>query len=200
MAGDLAVFAFGSGDIVATFRRGGLRRWDASSSGQRLGRAVSRISDVTGGPVVVGKTVYVGNHAGRTVSLDLETGTRNWTLREGALGPVWPAGDSIFSLTDTNTLIRATQADGEIIWKVELPGFVKDRPRKRSEVVAHYGPVLAGGNVVVASNDGLLRFFDPENGVLSGTAQVPDGATTAPVVAGRTLYVVSAKGELHAFR
>ncbi|MBE1282485.1 MAG: PQQ-binding-like beta-propeller repeat protein [Rhodobacteraceae bacterium] len=197
---DLAVFAFGSGDVVATFRRGGLRRWEASVAGQRVGRAVSRISDVTGSPMVIGNAIVVGNHSGRTVSLDAGTGERNWTLQEGALGPVWPGGDSLFQVTDTGYLARSLASTGEVIWKVELPGFLKDKPRRRAEIVAHYGPIVAGGQVVLASNDGFLRFFNPETGALQRTVEVPNGATTAPAIAGRTLYVVSSKGELHAFR
>lgn len=54
--------------------------------------------------------------------------------------------------------------------------------------------------MIVASNDGVLRSFDPVSGGLTGTTQIPGGATTAPVVAGGTLYVVSTKGQLHAFR
>ena len=37
-------------------------------------------------------------------------------------------------------------------------------------------------------------------GDLVGQATLPGGATTNPVVAGGTLYVVSARGQLHAFR
>ena len=59
---------------------------------------------------------------------------------------------------------------------------------------------VAGGRVRVASSDGLLRSFDPKNGALVGSVEIPDGATTAPAVAGGVLYVVSTKGELHAFR
>ena len=200
VASELAVFSFGSGDIVATFKRGGLRRWDASVSGRRVGNASARILDVTGSPLVVGNKIVTGNHSGRTVAMDSVTGERIWTQHEGALGQLWPAGNSLFSVTDTNHLARLSQTDGEVIWKVELPGFVKTKPKKRSEIFAHYGPIVAGGQVVVASNDGLLRFFKPEDGTLARTVEVPDGATTAPVVAGGTLYVVSTKGELHAFR
>ena len=71
---------------------------------------------------------------------------------------------------------------------------------KRGKIYAHYGPVLAGGRIVTASSDGLLRFFSPQSGQLAGAVEIPDGAATAPVVAGQTLYVVSKKGELHAFR
>ena len=197
---DLAVFAFGSGDLTATFRNGGLRRWNASVSGKRIGSSTARIGDVTGGPVVAGSRVYVGNHSGRTVAFSLLDGERLWTTREGALGPVWPIGGSLFQISDLGRLLRLDADTGEVIWAQPLPGFLKDKPGKRGAVVAHYGPVLAGGNVIVASNDGLLRLFKPEDGSLLRTVEVPGGATTAPIVVGKTLYVVSSKGELHAFR
>ncbi len=200
LSGDLVVFAFGSGDLVASFRRGGLRRWNATVAGRRIGRAAARIGDVTGGPVAVGNRIYAGNHSGRIVALDAETGERIWTAREGALGPVWPAGDSIFSVTDLNELVRIDTRDGSVIWAVDLPKFVKDKPRKRGAVYAQYGPILAGGRIIVASNDGYLRFFSPESGALTASVPVPGGATSAPVVAGTALYVMGAKGELHAFR
>lgn len=197
---DLAVFAFGSGDLVATFKRGGLRRWSASVSGQRNGSTLARISDVTGSPVVVGNTAYIGNHSGRTIALDVQNGERLWTAQEGAIGPVWPAGGSLFQLSDRNELLRLNAKTGETIWAVDLPGYLKDKPRKRAAVVAHYGPVLAGGQLIVASNDDKIRFFDPTDGSLMRSMDVAGGATTAPVVAGNTLYVVSSKGNLVAFR
>jgi outer membrane protein assembly factor BamB len=197
---DLAIFAFGSGDLVATFRRGGLRRWSASVSGQRTGSTLARISDVTGSPVLVGQRAYVGNHSGRTVAFDVASGDRLWTAQEGAIGPVWPAGDSLFQISDRNQLLRLKAGSGEILWAVDLPGYLKDKPGKRGAIVAHYGPVLAGGQLVVASNDGQLRFFDPRDGSLAQSIEVPGGASSAPVVAGSTLYVVSSKGNLLAFR
>lgn len=200
LAGDFVVFGFGSGDIVAAFRRGGLRRWNATVAGQRVGRAVARIGDVTGGPVVVGNRIYAGNHSGRIVALNVADGERIWTAREGALGPVWPAGDSIFSVTDKNDLVRINTADGGVIWAVDLPNFVKDKPRRRGPSFANYGPILAGGRIIVASSDGQLRFFSPDNGVMTASVPVPGGAASAPVVANQTLYVMGGDGELHAFR
>lgn len=196
----LAIFGFGTGDLVATFRKGGLRRWDGSVRGQRPGRVVSRISDVTGAPVIAGDSVYVGNHSGRTVALDLGNGERRWTAQEGAVGPVWPAGDSIFAVTDRFQLVRIDAGDGSVIWAADLPGFVKDKPRRRTAAYASYGPILAGGRVIVVSNDGFLRSFNPEDGTLVHQTEIPGGATTAPVVAGRTLYVVGSRGQLYAYR
>lgn len=197
---DLAVFAFGSGDIVATFRKGGLRRWLAAVSGTRTGNAIAQIGDVTGAPFVVGNRMYVANQSGRTAAFDVRNGERIWTANEGATGPLWVAGDSVFQVSDRNRLIRIDADNGSVIWSVPLANYVKDKPRRRSEIVAHHGPILAGGLLVVASNDGFLRFFDPENGALVNTTEVNKGATTEPVVANNTLYVVTTQGDLVAYR
>lgn len=197
---DLAIFGFGSGEVQAVFRQGGLRRWDAAVLGERFGRAVSNVGDLTGSPVVSGQTVYVGNQSGRLVALNLNSGTRIWTAREGVVGPVVPAGDSVFLISDIAEILRIDAATGARVWGAELPGFVKSKPKKRAEIFAHHGPILAGGRIHVASNDGLLRSFDPVDGQLVSTVDIPSGATSAPVVAAGVLYVVSTNGQLHAFR
>jgi outer membrane protein assembly factor BamB len=200
VADGLAVFAFGSGEIQAVFRQGGLRRWEASVSGKRPGTALGNVGDVTAPPVIVGNRVYVGNQSGRLIALNLGSGERIWTTDEGAQGNIIAAGDSLFILSDLNELIRLDAANGSRIWAVPLPRFTKDRPTRRAEVFVHHGPVLAGGRIHVASNDGVLRSFDPESGALVSSVEIPGGATSNPVVAGGVLYVVSTRGQLHAFR
>ncbi|TMV13267.1 PQQ-like beta-propeller repeat protein [Arenibacterium halophilum] len=200
IAGDYVVFAFGSGELTAAFKRGGLRRWSTNVGGGRVGQASSRISDITGSPVVVGRTIYAGNHSGRTAAISTLDGKPVWTARNGALGPVWPAGDSVFAVTEQRQLVRFDANSGVVVWARDLPGYVKQKPKRRAEVYGNYGPILAGGRLVVASNDGFLRFFSPQDGSLVGQAEVPGGATTAPVVANGTLYVVGTTGQLHAFR
>lgn len=196
----LVVFPFGSGELQAAFRRGGLRLWDAGIAGERQGRALNKVGDISGDPVISGNTVYAANHSGRLVALDLETGERKWTAEEGALSPVWPVGGSVFLVSDLNRLVRLDGSTGQPIWSVELPLFTENKPKKQSSLYSHYGPILAGGRLIVASSDGLLRSFDPVNGKMIYSVQVPDGASSNPVVANGTLYVLGGKGQLHAFR
>nr|WP_239113441.1 PQQ-binding-like beta-propeller repeat protein [Shimia biformata] len=196
----LAIFAFGSGELQAAFRRGGVRLWDAGVQGQRVGYASGTVGDVSGDPVIDGRRVYAANYSGRTVALNIDTGERLWTANEGAISPVWPAGGSVFLVSDRNHLIRLDAGSGEPIWSVELPLFKKDKPRKQAAVYAHFGPVLAGSQIIVASSDGLLRVFDPRSGALVHSVEIPGGAATGMAVAGGTLYVVGSNGQLHAFR
>lgn len=194
------VFAFGSGEVQGAFLQGGLRRWDAQIAGKREGFSSGLVMDITGGPVIDGDRIFVGTHTGRTVALQLGNGERVWTAPDGPLNQVWPAGDSIFMVSDRNELLRLSKEDGRRIWGKALPFFTKSKPKKQAEIYAHHGPIIAGGRLIVASNDGLLRFFDPTNGAALGQTAMPGGATTNPVVAGGTLYVVSTKGQLMAFR
>lgn len=198
--GDIAIFPFPSGEVVATFPEGGLRRWSSVVSGDRLGRAASLINDIAGDPVIDGNRVYVGNFGGRIVALDIFDGTRIWTASEGAISPVWPVDDAVFLINDVNELVRLDANSGLPVWRVSLPDVDAERAARQKRVFAHYGPILAGGRLIITSSDGAIRQFDPTSGALLGEVELPGGAASAPVVAGQTLYVVSKTGQLHAFR
>ena len=148
----------------------------------------------------MGNRIYAGNPSGRTVALDLVSGERIWTADEGAVSPVQVAGGSVFLISDQNELLRLDAETGARIWGQQLPYFTKERVRRQRAIFDHYGPVLAGGRLVVSSGDGLLRFFDPATGAPQGEASLPGGGASLPAVAGGTLYVVSGSGQLHAFR
>lgn len=191
---------FGNGEVVAALRAGGERVWNAQVQGRRVGRGHTFVSDITGDPVIDGATTYIGNQSGRTVAVDSATGSRRWTATEAAYGPVVPVGDSVFLVSDEARLVRLDAATGQAIWSVEMPYFTSTRERRRSEITPHFGPVLAGGRLVVASGDGLLRFFSPTDGALTATVELPGGAASAPAIVSGVLYVVSGRGQLHAFR
>ncbi|HRM76090.1 MAG TPA: PQQ-binding-like beta-propeller repeat protein, partial [Paracoccus sp. (in: a-proteobacteria)] len=200
VAGSTVVFPYATGEIMAVDAASGSQLWTANVAGQRLGRAVGYFRDLTGDPVIVGNTVYAGTSSGRVGAFDLATGAMKWEAREGASSPVLVAGNSVFLVNDQAQLIRLDAANGGRVWAQKLPYFTDQRVRKQSKVWNHYGPVLAGNKLYVASSDGYLRVFDPSSGGLIGTAAIPGGAAAAPAVAGQTLYVVSHDGQLIAFR
>lgn len=196
----LVLLPFPSAEVAGVLKLSGLRVWSAPVTGQRRGRVYARITDVTGDPIVVGSTAYVGNPSGRTVAFDLNSGERIWTADEGAMGPVAVAGGSLFAVSDQNELVRLDAKTGARIWGVPLPYFENRRVRRHRAITAHYGPILAGGRLYVASGDGMFRVFDPASGGLLGTIPLAGGAATQPAVAGGTMYVVSTKGQLLAYR
>jgi outer membrane protein assembly factor BamB len=194
------LFPFASGEIAAVATDGGERTWGAAVAGKRLGRAYAVVGDITGDPVIAGGVIYAGTAAGRTVAIETKTGMRLWTANEGALNPPLVVGGSVFVVNDEARLVRLDAGSGAVIWSAEMPYYTRDKAKNRKAISAHYGPVLAGNRVVVASGDGALRMFDPTNGALVATADIPGGAASAPALAQGLLFVVGGNGQLHAFR
>lgn len=194
------IFPFASGELVGALRQSGVRVWGTTVAGSRLGVAYNDLNDITGDPVVVGGTIYAGNQSGRVAALDAASGERIWTAQDGAYSPVVPAGDSVFFVSDRNELLRVDAATGERIWGVELPLYVRERERRRKAVFTHFGPIMAGGRLVVASGDGEIRFFNPEDGSALGTLPIRGGAASNPIIVGDVLYVIDADGRLNAYR
>lgn len=198
--GDLVVFPFASGQLLGVDTATGVERWSAQVAGSRRGRAIAFIRDLTGDPVIAGNVVLAGSSSGRINAFDRATGTQIWTEKDGTNSPVLLAGGSAFAVNDQAQLVRLDAATGGRIFSIDLPLFTTNRVRKQDDITIHYGPVLAGGRLFVASSDGQLRAFDPRSGALVGRAEIPGGAATAPVVSGGTLYVTGRDGNLHAFR
>ena len=194
------LFSYGSGEVQAAYRQGGLVTWSTSLAGGSSARAVSAVDDITGAPVIVNGIAYTANGVGRIVAIDIASGDRKWNAPFGARSPLWVASGSVFFVNDESQLMRLNARTGDPIWAVDLPKYVADKPRRRKELWTHHGPVLAGGLLRVASNDGVLRSFDPSSGALVQSVEIPSGATTNPIIVDKTLYVVSKEGQLHAFR
>ena len=195
-----ALFPFGSGEVFSTFRKGGLRNWASVLSGARLGRASAEVSDLTGQPVIDGKRVYLANSSGRMAALDLVDGRRIWTSKHGSQGTLMLGGRSLFSVNDDGLLLRSSADDGTLIWSTPLPHFTKKDVKKRSKIYVHYGPILAGGRLIIMSSDGQMREFNPFDGSLLKQTKLPAPAASGPVVVDGTLYMISIKGDLLAFR
>lgn len=194
------IFPFSSGLMVAADKASGQGLWNAYVAGERQGRAFASVRDVTGDPVIAGGVVYAATSSGRIVAVNADTGLPVWSAGEGATSPPLVAGGSVFVVNDEDQLVRLSASSGEVIWRVDLPYFLKDKLSRRKQIHAYYGPILAGGRLVVASSAGAVQSYDPASGRLVGSAELPGGAASGPAVAGGTLYVVSTRGQLVAFR
>lgn len=197
--GDFAAIPFPSGELVGANTQTGRRVWSAAVTGGRKGLARGFVGAISGDPVISGNTIYAANQAGRLISINRESGTRNWTVNDGTYSPVWVAGGSVFLVTDQFKLKRLDAVTGAEIWAVELPGYLKTGKRQRTAHV-YYGPVLAGNRLIVAGSDGDLRSFNPSTGAALGAVKIPGGAASQPAIVNGTMYILSGNGQIQAFK
>ena len=97
------VFGFGSGEVQTAFRKGGLVLWSSTLAGGRAGLSLSTIEDIGTTPVISEGRVFAANSTGRIVALNLDSGERLWSAPHGAKSLIWPAGGSVFFVSEPDT-------------------------------------------------------------------------------------------------
>ncbi|MEO1563623.1 MAG: PQQ-binding-like beta-propeller repeat protein [Pseudomonadota bacterium] len=196
--GRLAVIPFPSGELVGVLTDTGIRVWSSAVTGSRLGLARGVYAPVSGDPVIDNGQVIAANQSGRMASIGLRSGTRNWTINEGSYSPVAVTANSIFVMNDLAQLKRIQRSNGAVMWSQDLP----DKPNRRRvrSVYAHFGPVFAGGRLYVASSDGAIRSFSPQDGTPLETINLQSGAASHIAVAAGRLYLVTENGQLIAYQ
>ncbi|MGH1399018.1 MAG: PQQ-binding-like beta-propeller repeat protein [Alphaproteobacteria bacterium] len=191
---DVVIPVFSSGEITALRVANGSIAWTDSLSGLRSLGGLTTISDIKALPVMDKGLVIAISFSGRIVAIDERTGTRVWQREIGGSQTPWMAGNHLFVLSSENQLIALGRDNGTIRWVTDLPKTNDDDP------IVMTGPVLAGGRLIIAANNGYIYELSPETGALTNEWKTGKTITTPPIVAGGTLYLLDEDGTLSAYR
>jgi outer membrane protein assembly factor BamB len=199
--------AFAQGTVVAGFSSGELNAyryengrlvWQDALARTSISTSVADLSDIDASPVVDNGQVFAVGQGGRMVALDLISGQRIWELNLAGIATPWVIGDWIFAVTDDAKVMAIARQTGKIRWINQLPAF--ENPRAKRGPISYVGPVLAGGRLILAGDNGVLVNIDPATGAFQSQTNVGAPVSLSPVVAGGTLYLLDDRGRLHAFR
>ena len=69
-----------------------------------------------------------------------------------------------------------------------------------SGAVTWFGPVLAGGRLVLTNSRGEIAYVNATDGVVAATVEAGDPFGLPAVVANSTLYTLDGKGRIAAYR
>ncbi len=197
--GNIVIAAYSSGEIFALRSDNGRVLWSDSLAGVIRSTAISALSDIRGLPVVDRGQVIAASYAGRLVSIDLRSGGRIWDQNVGSLGTPWVAGEFIFLTTVESELACINRRDGRIRWVKPLQRL-KDEKKPKSGRVIWTAPVLAGNQLFLANSLGQALVVSPETGDTVSTIEMPGAVFVTPVIANRTIYVLTDDADLVAIR
>jgi outer membrane protein assembly factor BamB len=192
------VAGFSSGELSAIRYENGRVVWQDQLSRTSITTSVSTISDIDAAPVIAEGKVYAIGQGGRMVSLDLLTGQRQWELTVGGISMPWLAGEWLFVVTDDAKLLCVARTTGKIRWVTQLTGF-RD-PKKRNKPISWFGPVLAGGRLLLVNSIGQLLTVTPETGQVGTPVKAGNDFYLPPIVADNMMYLVDGKGRITAWR
>jgi outer membrane protein assembly factor BamB len=197
-SGDNIVAPFSSGEVVGLRLESGRPAWNESLIGRRSEvRAFGNLTDIRGRAIIDRGVVVAMGSAGQLAAIDLRSGQRLWERGIGGNQTPWAAGRFLFIVSANADVVAIGRDDGKVKWVTPLTQFRDD---KRRVPVLWGGPVLAGDRLLVAGTLGELLALSPYTGEILGKIDLRDPVRLAPIVANRTIYVLTDSGRLIALR
>ncbi len=195
---ETVVAGFPSGELFALRVENGRTVWQDQLA--RTGRttALGALSDIAASPVIDRGRVFAIGHGGRMVAIELASGQRVWERTFAGVSTPVVAGDWIFAVTVDGELVALTRTDGRVRWVSRLPRWRSEK--RRSGAIQWFGPVLAGGRLILTSSDRRMVSVSPQDGRRLDEIRLPAPAFLPPVVAGQQLFVLTDDGTVTAFR
>jgi outer membrane protein assembly factor BamB len=195
---DFIVAPFSSGELVGLRIDNGRPVWNETMIGSRGEvRAFGNLSDIRGRPVIDRGVVLAMGTAGQLAAVELNSGQRLWERGIGGNTTPWVAGRFAFVTTGSADVAAISRDKGKIKWVTPLTQY---QDEKRRKPVLWSGPVLAGDRLLVAGTLGDLLALSPYTGEVIGKIDVRDPVRLGPVIANRTIYVLTDTGRLIALR
>ncbi|QNK66758.1 outer membrane protein assembly factor BamB [Variovorax sp. PAMC26660] len=187
--GDTLVAGIG-GRLVGINPANGTSRWESPIAAPRGTNDVERLVDLTGSVSRVGDSVCARAYYASVGCVETQRGTLVWS--KPALGADGVSGDQgfVYGTETDGSVVAWRRADGERAW-------ASTRFKNRDLT----SPLAVGRSLVIGENTGSLHFVSREDGALLNRV-TPDGSaiTVAPVMAGNTVVVVTAKGGVFGYR
>ena len=197
-SGEYVVAPFSSGELVGLRLDNGRPVWNESMIGARGEvRAFGNLTDIRGRPVIDRGVVLAMGTAGQLAAVELNSGQRLWERGIGGNQTPWVAGRFVFVTTGSADVAAVSRDNGKVKWVTPLTQY---QDEKRRNPVLWSGPVLAGDRLLVAGTLGDLLSISPYTGEVLGKLEVRDPVRLGPVIANRTIYVLTDSGRLIALR
>ncbi|MCZ8369824.1 MAG: PQQ-binding-like beta-propeller repeat protein [Porphyrobacter sp.] len=192
------VAGYSSGELTAYRYENGRSLWSDALARTNISTTVGTITDIDADPIIDSGRVYALGQGGRMAAYELVTGQRIWELNLAGISTPAIAGEWIFTLTDDARLLAIARSSGRVRWIAQLQRY-KDEEDKKGPIF-WTGPVLAGGQLWVASSRGEVWKVSAGEGSATLFAEVDAPVSLAPVVADGVLYLLDDGGTIHAWK
>jgi outer membrane protein assembly factor BamB len=192
------VAGYSSGELAAYRYENGRVLWTDALARTNISTTVGTITDIDADPIIDSGRVYALGQGGRMAAYELVTGQRIWELNLAGISTPAIAGEWIFTLTDDARLLAISRTSGRVRWISQLQRY-KDEEDKKGPIF-WTGPVLAGGQLWVASSRGEVWKVSAGEGSAQLFADVGQPVSLAPVVADGMLFLLDDSGTIHAWQ
>ena len=192
------IAGYSSGELAAYRYENGRSLWSDTLSRTAMSTSVSTLTDIDADPVIDRGRVFALGKGGRMASYELVSGQRIWEINIAGISTPVAVGEWVFVMTDEAKLLCVARSSGKVRWISKLQRFKNEKKKKGP--ISWYGPILAGGRLIVANSHGAVWSVSPDEGAATEIFDVKNDVSLAPIVANNTLYILDDSGRISAFR
>jgi outer membrane protein assembly factor BamB len=181
---------YDGGQVVALRLDDGTLMWEQSLVTTEGRTELDRLSDIDGQMVIIASDLLVSSYKNRLASLAADSGRLLWFKNVSAATGV----------VVNRTNLAVSDKDGNV-WLLDRRNGAESWKHNQLLRRGLTRPVFYGSFVVVGDQDGYLHWINISNGEFAAREKVGGkGFSGPPLVVGNTLFVLTNKGELAAFR
>lgn len=174
------------GRLIAMAVDNGAPLWEVAIGFPRGTNDLERISDVSGTPVLSGRSICSVAYQGRIGCVDMQSGTARWAREFSSAAGLTADPRFVFSVDDRSVVYAFSRESGVNAWHT-------DSLRNRGLSA----PASFGQAVAVGDNQGYMHFLSREDGKFLARVSADKSAiVAAPQVAGSTLIFQTKGGSL----
>jgi len=184
--GNQVLIGFSDGKLEAMELDSGRIIWQRSMAYASGSSDVERLVDIDADPIIKNNVAYLATYQGYIGALSLDNGEF-----------VWKKPGSVYKniLLHANTLYITDSKD--VLWSIDSKTGNVNWKQTALKARGLTEPVLIGKDLVVGDKTGYLHFLDTQAGDLLARSQLSGGVSSAPIVMGRKLYVLTNNGMLN---
>ncbi len=150
-------------------------------------------------PLVIGDIV-VFNTQGSLVALKMSDGSEVWRIRSPGRGssPVTD-GEGVI-IAGVSEVIKVSPANGGVMWRNKDLGAMRRARFGKFNFTEHVlaSPAVAGGQVHIATTDGIVLSLDATDGTTKGQIALERAFAASPIISGNAMFLVSYDGTVFA--
>jgi len=192
------IAGYSSGELAAYRYENGRSLWSDTLSRTAMSTSVSTLTDIDADPVIDRGRVFALGKGGRMASYELVSGQRIWEINIAGISTPVTSGEWVFVMTDEARLLCVARSTGKIRWISKLQRYKNEKKKKKP--ISWYGPVLAGGRLVITNSHGAVWSVAPDEGTATEILDVGNDVSLTPIVANNILYILDDSGRISAFR
>ncbi len=195
VARDTVVVGMSSGELLALRVDNGLVNWSHNLSRLSVLTPSADLNPVIARPIIDDNVVIAISRSGRLVAINLQSGRRLWMKSISSIETPVISGNYIYVVTLWGQLICLSRDQGQVYWVRQL-----NSPEEKNKFIQWTAPILGGERLILMSSNKDFEFISPYTGKTLQRTKLKHKVNIAPIIANSTLYILTDKGRLLAYR